>query len=96
VNGVLCDLVQLLGVLVNVYTLVLLLYAILSWIPDLRSSRFEYYLAILVEPLLAPIRRIIPPIGGIDVAFLVLILLLQFLIRPLLNNAMIHACALIY
>ncbi len=95
-SGILCSLVQLFGVLVNVYTLVLLVYAILSWIPDLRGGRFEYYLAMVVEPLLIPIRRVIPPIGGLDIAFLVLILVLQFVVRPLLNNAMIHACAPIF
>lgn len=92
----LCDLTQLVGVLVNVYTIVLLVYAVFSWIPDLRGSRLEYYLSLLVEPLLHPIRRIIPPIGGLDIAFLVLILVLQVLIRPLLGNAMLHACAPIY
>jgi YggT family protein len=94
--GLLCNLIQFVGVLVNVYTLVLLVYAVLSWIPDLRGGRFEYYLSLLVEPLLQPIRRIIPPIGGLDIAFLVLILVLQFLIRPLLGNAMFHACTPIY
>jgi YggT family protein len=91
-----CDLTQLLFWLVQVYSILLLVYAVLSWIPDARGSRFERFLAAFVEPLLAPIRRIIPPMGGLDVAFLVLIVLLQFLVRPLLQGLMLQACAPIY
>ncbi len=95
-SGVACDLTQLLGLLVWAYTIVLLVYAVLSWIPDLRGSGFERYLGMLVEPLLMPIRRIIPPMGGLDIAFLVLIVILQFLIRPLVQNLTIQACAPLY
>ncbi len=92
----LCYFAQLLDWLVQIYTIVLLVYAVLSWIPDLRYSRFERALATFVEPLLAPIRRVIPPIGGLDIAFLILILLLQFLIRPLLANFTASACYSLY
>lgn len=92
----LCSLSQILGVLVNAYTVVLLLYAVLSWIPDLRGGRFQYYLAMMVEPILTPIRRVIPPIGGIDVAFLVLLLVLQLFVRPLIFDLMQRSCAPIY
>ncbi len=95
-NGLLCDLTQLLGWLVQAYTIVLLIYAVLSWIPDFRNSRFEALLGVFVEPLLAPLRRIIPPMGGLDIAFLVLILILQFLIRPLVGELMINTCAAVY
>lgn len=95
-NGVFCDFAQLLTWLLWIYTILLLVYAILSWIPELRFSSVERFLATLVEPLLTPIRRIIPPIGGVDIAFLILILVLQFLIRPLLVDLEISACAAIY
>jgi YggT family protein len=35
----------------------------------------------LVQPMLDPIRRIVPPMGGLDFSPLVLILLIQFLAR---------------
>lgn len=91
-NSVLCDLGRLLVWLVNIYTLVLLVYAVFSWIPDLRGSRLEAILANFVEPVLMPIRRIIPPFGGIDIAFLVLLLILQLVVRPLLNQFLVSAC----
>jgi uncharacterized protein YggT (Ycf19 family) len=87
----LCTLAGVLGWIVNVYTLLLFVYALLSWIPDLRG-RWTYYLASVIEPVLMPIRRIIPPIGGFDIAFLVLFAVLQFLIRPALAHAAFSAC----
>lgn len=57
---------------------VLLLRAVLSWISQ-GQSPIEYALYQLTEPLLAPIRRIIPPIGGLDLSVLIAIIALQFL-----------------
>jgi YggT family protein len=79
-----------------VYTGVLLVYAVVSWFPDLRRGRWVYYLASLVEPVLLPIRRIIPPIGGLDIAFLVVLLVLQLLIRPALAQLAFNSCIQLY
>jgi YggT family protein len=92
VNLLLCNLASVLNYIVWIYTFVLLAYAVVSWIPDLRSSRFVYYLARLVEPVLTPVRRIIPPLGGLDLAFLIVLLVLQLLIRPALGSLAFNAC----
>lgn len=55
---------------------VLIARAILSWISQGRSS-VEYVLYQLTEPLLSPIRRFLPDLGGLDLSVLVLFLLLQ-------------------
>jgi len=91
VNAVLCNLTQLLGAIVNFYTILLFVYAVLSWIPGL-GGRWAYYLAAVIEPVLVPVRRIIPPIGGFDLAFLVVILVLQFLVRPAIGSAIFNTC----
>ena len=57
---------------------VLILRAILSWVSQGRSP-IEYVLHQLTEPLLSPIRKIIPPLGGLDLSVLVAIIALQFL-----------------
>ncbi|WDT85233.1 YggT family protein [Alteromonas sp. 009811495] len=57
---------------------VLLLRAILSWVSQGRSP-VDYVLHQLTEPFLAPIRRIIPPLGGLDLSVLIAIIALQFL-----------------
>ena len=41
-------------------------------------------------------RRIIPPMGGLDLGFLVIILVLQLLIRPLIGNALLNTCRPFY
>ena len=57
---------------------VLILRAILSWVSQ-GQSPVDYVLYQLTEPFLAPIRRIIPPIGGLDLSVLIAIIALQFL-----------------
>ncbi len=57
---------------------VLLLRAILSWVSQGQTA-IDYVLHQLTEPMLAPIRKIIPPIGGLDLSVLVAIIALQFL-----------------
>lgn len=95
-NLLLCDLAKALSYVVNFYTILLFVYAVLSWIPDLRGGRWMYYLARFVEPVLMPIRRIIPPLGGIDLAFLVVILALQLLVRPALATLVFNSCIALY
>lgn len=56
---------------------VLLLRAILSWVSQGRSP-VEYVFHQLTEPMLAPIRRVIPVMGGFDLSVLVLFIVLQF------------------
>ena len=57
---------------------ILVVRAILSWVSQGRNP-IDYVLLQLTEPLLAPIRRIIPPLGGLDLSVLVLFLVLQAL-----------------
>jgi YggT family protein len=92
VNLLLCDLAKVLYYAVNVYTLLLFVYAVLSWIPELRRGRWVYLLASVIEPVLTPIRRIIPPLGGLDLAFLVLILVLQLVVRRELAVLVFNSC----
>jgi YggT family protein len=82
VSQFVCSLASVLYWIANAYTVVLLIYAIVSWFPDLRRGRWVYALASIVEPVLMPIRRIIPPVGGFDLAFLIVLLVLQLLVRP--------------
>ena len=53
----------------------LLLYAVLSWVQP--HSPVYAWLSRLVAPLLAPIRRHVPLVGGVDLSPLVLVLAVQ-------------------
>ena len=57
---------------------VLIIRAILSWVSQGSYNPIEAVLHQLTEPMLAPIRRIIPPMGGLDLSILILIIGLQF------------------
>jgi YggT family protein len=71
-----CQVWNLVDLVFKAYLLVMLVYAVVSWVPSLRG-RWSDYLAMLVEPVLTPVRRIIPPLGGLDLSFLVIIIVLQ-------------------
>ncbi len=85
-----CELYLVVGKLLQFYTLILLAYALVSWVPSIRGKWTEY-IAMLVEPVLTPVRRIIPPMGGLDLSFLVVILLIQLVANQALNYA--RACS---
>jgi YggT family protein len=57
---------------------VLVIRAILSWFSQ-GYNPVEAMLHQITEPLLAPVRKILPPIGGLDLSVLVVIIGLQFL-----------------
>jgi YggT family protein len=64
----------------GLYLLLMLVYAVVSWVPSLRG-RWSDYLAMVIEPVLVPVRRIIPPLGGLDLSFIVVIIVLQLVMR---------------
>jgi len=81
----------LFGALVQLVIIVLIVNAVISWLVafDIISRRNAFVSQIwdftqrLTDPLLKPLRRIIPPIGGLDLSPIVLILGLLFLERLL-------------
>jgi YggT family protein len=50
-----------------------------SWVDPAGQSRLGRVIYDLSEPILGPMRRIVPPLGGLDWSPLVTMLLLQFL-----------------
>ncbi|MCD2513528.1 YggT family protein [Comamonas endophytica] len=54
---------------------IVLVYVILSWVQS--NSPMSAIMERLAEPLLRPVRRVVPLIGGIDLSPLVLLVLLQ-------------------
>jgi YggT family protein len=66
------------GSLLSMLFWVLIVRAILSWFSQ-GYNPVEAMLHQITEPLLAPVRRVIPPIGGLDLSVLVVVIALQFL-----------------
>ena len=76
---VICSLLQL-------YLLVLIVRAILSWFPLSPGSALApiaSFLFNVTEPVLAPVRRIIPPLGGFDISFIVVLFAIEIVISRL-------------
>lgn len=85
------SLIILIDMVLNLYMWLLIASAILSWLVAFNvintRNRFVYavgdFLYRITEPVLRPIRRVLPNFGGIDLSPVVLILLLIF-VRNLL------------
>lgn len=57
---------------------VMIIRALMSWVSQGRSP-MDYLLYQLTEPLMAPIRRILPAMGGIDFSAMLVILILYLI-----------------
>ena len=59
-----------LGAIIQLYAYCFLIYSLLSWIPTIdRSHPAIQLLFQITEPVLEPLRRLIPPLGGmIDIS----------------------------
>jgi YggT family protein len=84
--------------LLGLYILVLVVAAVMSWliafnVVNIRNDAVRFIwnaLTALTEPLLRPIRRYIPTVGGLDLSFLVLFIAIQFVravVLPILTDA---------
>lgn len=71
----------------QLYVIVLFARAIFSWFPLSSGSPLipvVRFLHAVTEPVLAPVRRVIPPAGMFDVSFIVVFFAFQLVIEPLL------------
>lgn len=57
-----------LGPLLGVMIFLFIFRIILTWYPQVDITRFPFNVVVLpTEPFLAPSRKIVPPIGGVDI-----------------------------
>jgi len=90
-NALTVTIVELIATVIDLYIWVLIISAVMSWLVAFgvinTNNRFVYtvmdVLWRLTEPVLRPIRRMLPNLGGIDISPVILILLLYF-VRNLL------------
>ncbi|WLR47024.1 YggT family protein [Halobacillus litoralis] len=69
---------QILMTALQIYSWILIIYILMSWFTGARESSFGEVLSRLAEPFLEPFRKIIPPLGMIDISPIVAILVLNF------------------
>lgn len=57
------------GIFLALMTLLFIFRIVLTWYPQVELHRFPFSaIAIPTEPFLAPTRKIIQPIGGVDIS----------------------------
>src|SRR5260370_22801573 len=61
---------SLLNTLITILIIVLIVRAIFSWFPGMLYTQAGRYVLLATGWYLAPIRRVIPPVGGLDLSFL--------------------------
>ena len=70
---------RLIVTLIDLYSLVVLAAVVMSWVRVDRRHPLVQLVYNLTEPAIAPIRRVLPPIGGLDFSPMILLLALRFL-----------------
>ena len=65
--------------IINLYSLVVVAAVVVSWLQLPASNPITQIIDTLTEPALKPIRRVLPPVSGIDFSPMVLLLGLQIL-----------------
>ncbi|MFD1204076.1 YggT family protein [Sporosarcina contaminans] len=65
----------------DIYSILLIIYILMSWVPASRETKFGQLLGKIAEPYLGFFRKFIPPLGMIDLSPIVAIFVLQYLIR---------------
>jgi YggT family protein len=78
------------GLLINlltIYSFILFGRAIMSWFDPTFSSQIGRIVYDITEPVIAPIRQVVPPIAGLDLSIMVAIFLVAIL-RQLVAQAL--------
>ncbi len=80
------DLVNLLLWILNILSLLLLARALMSWFdPSFRSTIGRAIFSV-TEPILAPIRQVLPRTGMLDLSTLIGIVLIQIISRLIVSS----------
>jgi YggT family protein len=83
----LSDITGILNLLFTVLSLAVIARALLSWFDPGMRYPVSQLLVDLTEPIIAPIRRIVPPVGGmIDLSPLIALILLQVIERVIISS----------
>jgi YggT family protein len=82
------SLLQLVAGIFDLFTWVIIIRALLSWVSPDPYNPIVRTLTMVTEPVLRPLRRLVPPhrLGGIDLSPLLAILILQFVKNGILYS----------
>lgn len=69
--------VSLFAVLINIYFFALLAVVVMSWVAPGSNHPAMYLLHQITEPVMAPFRKLLPPMGGFDFSVMIVIIVIQ-------------------
>ena len=72
-------LTQLVDTLLGAYSLILLGKAIVSWFPVNPYNPIVRFLDRLTEPVLTPVRKKVPPLAGMDLSVVLVLIVISIL-----------------
>ena len=88
-GNLLAALAQLVQVVFQIYWLLIVVRVLISWVNPDPFNPIVQGLTRVTDPVLEPLRRVIPPIGPIDISPLAALLILQalryFLVQTLMD-----------
>ena len=84
------EVVRLIMFVLDIYTWVIIAAAVISWVTPNPSNPVVRLLRQLTEPVMAPIRQLLPPwkTFGLDFSPLIVILVIQWVVPVLLRALM--------
>jgi len=91
-------LLGLAGLIVNLYFFAILANIVMSWVAPGSQNPVVFLLHQITEPVMAPVRKVLPPMGGLDfspILVFVLINILQIVLRNLAASAGLPTAAVI-
>ncbi len=77
-------LIQLIHFIASFLVILVIIYAFISFIMS-PTQPFRRTVDSIVDPMLAPIRKIVPSLGSIDISPLIFVILIQFIERILIS-----------
>ena len=76
--------ISIIASILNVFSLILIIRAILTWFPQVdRSNPIVKLIFQITEPVLEPVRRVLPPYNGFDFSSLVVLIAISVITNVL-------------
>lgn len=73
----------ILATIIQIFYYMLLARMVISFVPKLRHNPIGQVIYNVTEPVLAPFRGLIPPMGGLDFSPMILFVILNFIQRAI-------------
>lgn len=80
-------LIRIMDNLFSIYFVLIMARVVISWVPDLQRNRAAEIIYTLTEPVLAPLRKLVP-LPGIDISPLLAIIIMR-IVRQFLTGMLL-------